>query len=41
MIVSGAFLLQRFQFYIIHSFYGMCLITVIGGLTALFAGTVV
>jgi NADH:ubiquinone oxidoreductase subunit 5 (subunit L)/multisubunit Na+/H+ antiporter MnhA subunit len=41
MIVSGAFLLQRFQFYIIHSFYGMCIITVIGGLTALFAGTVV
>ena len=41
MIVSGAFLLQRFQFYIIHSFPSMCLIAIIGGITALFAGTIV
>lgn len=40
MIVSGAFLLQRFQFYIIHSITGMFIITVVGGITALFAGTI-
>jgi NADH:ubiquinone oxidoreductase subunit 5 (subunit L)/multisubunit Na+/H+ antiporter MnhA subunit len=40
MIVSGAFLLQRFQFYIIHSFYGMCYNNQsLERLTALFAGT--
>ena len=40
MIVSGVFLLQRFQPYIVHSFNGMILITVIGALTAFFAGTI-
>lgn len=41
MIVSGAFLLQRFQFFVIHSMYGMFFITLVGAATALFAGTVV
>ena len=40
MIVSGVFLLQRFQPYIVHSFNGMILITIIGALTAFFAGTI-
>ena len=41
MIVSGVFLLERFQFYIIHSLIGMFFIVIIGGLTAFFAGTIV
>lgn len=41
MIVSGVFLLERFQFFIIHSLLGMFLIVIIGGLTAFFAGTIV
>lgn len=40
MIVSGAFLLQRFQPYIFYSFNGMVLITFVGALTAFFAGTI-
>ena len=40
MIVSGVFLLQRFQPYVFYSFNGMILITFVGGLTAFFAGTV-
>jgi len=40
MIVSGVFLLQRFQQYIFYSFKGMIVITFVGALTALFAGTV-
>ena len=40
MIVSGVFLLQRFQPYIFCSLSGMILVTFIGGITALFAGTV-
>jgi NADH:ubiquinone oxidoreductase subunit 5 (subunit L)/multisubunit Na+/H+ antiporter MnhA subunit len=40
MIVSGVFLLQRFQPYIFYSFNGMLLITFIGALTAFFAGTI-
>ena len=40
MIVSGVFLLQRFQPYIFTSFFGMLLITIVGALTAFFAGTV-
>ena len=40
MIVSGAFLLQRFQPYILCSLNGMVLITFVGALTAFFAGTI-
>ena len=40
MIVSGAFLLQRFQSYVFCSFSGMLVITFVGGLTAFFAGTI-
>ena len=40
MIVSGAFLLQRFQPYILSSLNGMILITFVGALTAFFAGTI-
>jgi proton-translocating NADH-quinone oxidoreductase chain L len=40
MIVSGVFLLQRFQSYILSSLNGMILITLIGSLTAFFAGTI-
>lgn len=40
MIVSGVFLLQRFQSYIFCSLDGMLLITLIGSLTAFFAGTI-
>jgi len=34
MIVSGVFLLQRFQQYIFYSFKGMIVITFVGALTA-------
>lgn len=40
MIVSGVFLLQRFQPYVLSSNSGMILVTFIGALTAFFAGTV-
>ena len=40
MIVSGVFLLQRFQSYIFCSLDGMLLITLVGSLTAFFAGTI-
>jgi NADH-ubiquinone oxidoreductase chain 5 len=40
MIVSGVFLLQRFQPLFLGSFFCMFCITVIGGLTSFFAGTV-
>ena len=40
MIVSGVFLLQRFQPYILCSISGMIFVTFIGALTAFFAGTV-
>lgn len=40
MIVSGVFLLQRFQPYVLCSLSGMILATFIGALTAFFAGTV-
>ena len=40
MIVSGVFLLQRFQPYILCSFNGITFITFVGALTAFFAGTV-
>lgn len=40
MIVSGVFLLQRFQPYILCSNSSMLFITLIGALTAFFAGTV-
>ena len=38
MIVSGAFLLQRFQSYIFCSINGILIITFVGALTAFFAG---
>jgi len=40
MIVSGVFLLQRFQPYLFYSFNGMILVTLVGSLTAFFAGTI-
>jgi len=40
MIVSGVFLLQRFQPLVLSSFFGIICITFIGGLTSFFAGTV-
>ena len=40
MIVSGAFLLQRFQSYIFCSINGILIITFVGALTAFFAGTI-
>lgn len=40
MIVSGVFLLQRFQPYILCSLSGMIFVTFVGALTAFFAGTV-
>lgn len=40
MIVSGVFLLQRFQSYVFCSLNGMILVTFIGALTAFFAGTI-
>lgn len=40
MIVSGVFLLQRFQSYFVCSLNGMILVTFIGALTAFFAGTI-
>ena len=40
MIVSGVFLLQRFQPYILCSTSGMVFITFTGALTAFFAGTI-
>lgn len=40
MIVSGVFLLQRFQPYILCSVSGMLFITFVGALTAFFAGTI-
>lgn len=40
MIVSGAFLLQRFQPYILSSLNGIIIVTFVGALTAFFAGTI-
>lgn len=40
MIVSGVFLLQRFQPLILGSLFGMICVTFVGGLTSFFAGTV-
>merc|ERR1712232_138965 len=40
MIVSGVFLLLRFQSYILSSFNGLIMITFVGALTAFFAGTI-
>lgn len=40
MIVSGVFLLLRFQSYILSSFNGVIFITFVGALTAFFAGTI-
>ena len=40
MIVSGVFLLLRFQSYILSSFNGVLIITFVGALTAFFAGTI-
>merc|ERR1712178_120874 len=40
MIVSGVFLLQRFPPYLFYSFNGMILVTLMGSLTAFFAGTI-
>ena len=40
MIVSGVFLLQRFQPYILCSLSGMVMVTFVGALTAFFAGTI-
>ena len=40
MIVSGVFLLQRFQPYVLCSLSGMIFVTFVGALTAFFAGTV-
>ena len=40
MIVSGVFLLQRFQPFILCSLSGMIVVTFVGALTAFFAGTV-
>ena len=40
MIVSGVFLLQRFQPYVLCSISGMIFVTFIGALTSFFAGTV-
>ena len=40
MIVSGVFLLLRFQSYILSSFNGLIIITFVGALTAFFAGTI-
>ena len=40
MIVSGVFLLQRFQSYVLSSLFGLIIISFVGALTAFFAGTV-